>query len=144
MSDAYTDPDPDEGGRNPLREHAKALEADNKRLAEEAAAGREAQRKLAFIEAGVDPTSPQGKLLAKAYDGDLTADAIKAAALEYGVIQAPPAVTAPPAEQQVWGQMTDNANQGAASAVSLEDRIRAATSPQEVQDILAQASAAIG
>jgi hypothetical protein len=96
------------------------------------------------LEAGVDPTSPQGKLLAKAYDGDLTADAIKAAALEYGVIQAQPAVTAPPAEQQVWGQMTDNARQGAAPDVSLNDRIRAAQSEQEVKDILAQAASALG
>jgi len=44
-----------------------------------------AKRELALALSGVDFDSPQGKLLAKAYDGEMTAEAIQEAAKEYGV-----------------------------------------------------------
>lgn len=47
-----------------------------------------AKRELAMLRAGIDLDTPQGKLFAKAYDGESTLDAVKAAAEEYGVIQA--------------------------------------------------------
>lgn len=43
------------------------------------------QRNDAFRQAGIDTSSGVGKLLAKAYDGELEADAIKAFAEENGV-----------------------------------------------------------
>lgn len=58
------------------------------------------QKELAFTNAGI-PTTGTGALLRKAYEGDLTSEAIAAAAEEYGVAigqaqEAPPAGTAAP------------------------------------------------
>lgn len=50
--------------------------------ATKAAEGDAAKRELALIKAGVDTDTALGKLFAKSYDGELTADAIKAAAAE--------------------------------------------------------------
>ena len=47
-----------------------------------------ARRELAMLKAGIDLDTPQGKLFAKAYDGEASLEAVKAAAEEYGVIQA--------------------------------------------------------
>jgi hypothetical protein len=43
-------------------------------------------RELAFLKAGVDTSTPTGALLLRAYDGELTADAVKAAAEPLGLI----------------------------------------------------------
>jgi hypothetical protein len=42
----------------------------------------EAQRKLAFVEAGVDINAPASRYFVKGYDGEMTADAIRQAAQE--------------------------------------------------------------
>lgn len=55
------------------------------------------KRELAFAKAGVDTDSKLGKLLYAAYDGDLTADAIKAAATDIGMFQTAPAPQDTPA-----------------------------------------------
>lgn len=75
---------------------AKAAKA-----AEEATARAEAaERRLAFAEAGVNISDPKAKWFVKGYDGDLTADAIKAAAGEAGLVEAPEASDEVPAEEQ--------------------------------------------
>lgn len=48
------------------------------------------KREIAFNASGIDLNSPIGKLFAKAYDGAPSVDAVKAAAIESGVL-APPA-----------------------------------------------------
>lgn len=77
-----------------------------KELRQQAEAGRKAQaeaeaarRELAFIKAGVDTDSKLGQLLMKTYDGELTAEAIKAEAEELGAIKAP--ASAPPAQDEL-------------------------------------------
>jgi len=65
-------------------------EARATQLETQAQAGLEATRKLAFVEAGVDISSPAAKYFIKGYDGDLNVDAIKAAATEIGLVGAPP------------------------------------------------------
>jgi len=52
----------------------------------EAAEGQAAKRELAFIKAGIDTSTPMGSLFTRAYDGEIDADAIKAAAVKDGVI----------------------------------------------------------
>lgn len=66
------------------------------KAAEKAAAERDAaMRELVMLKAGINPDSPQGKLFVKAYDGEPTLEAVKAAAQEYGVLDAPtPAIPA--------------------------------------------------
>ena len=48
-------------------------------------------REVAFLRAGIDPDAKEGMVgyFAKGYDGDMTADAIRAAAQAAGVLQAP-------------------------------------------------------
>lgn len=47
-----------------------------------AADGEKAKRELAFLKAGVNPDTPLGSMFARGYDGELTGEAIKAAAAE--------------------------------------------------------------
>jgi len=71
------------------REHIRNLERDVdtwKAKAEAAAQVPELERELAFRRAGIDPEDPKAKWLYKGYDGELTADAIKAAAADAGVL----------------------------------------------------------
>jgi hypothetical protein len=59
----------------------------NKRNEEKAKAGEAAMRKLAFLEAGLDPrTNPQVELFMKAYDGELSEEAIRTEASRYNLI----------------------------------------------------------
>ena len=80
------DVQPDEGGQQTeggaLRRQLTEALAENKRLAEENTGYK---RRDAFREAGIDISEGVGQLLAKTYDGDLEADAIKAFAQEYGI-----------------------------------------------------------
>ena len=74
--------------RNPLRAEIRRLTKANKELQEKVTAGESASRDLAFLRAGVDPADPKAKYFVKGYDGDLTADAIKAEAAAAGLIEA--------------------------------------------------------
>jgi hypothetical protein len=46
------------------------------------------EREVAFLKAGVNSDDPRAKWFYKGYDGELTADAIKAAAVEAGLVEA--------------------------------------------------------
>lgn len=54
-----------------------------KKLEEELA---QIRRELAFTKAGINPDDPKMRYFIKGYDGDLTADAVRAAALEAGFL----------------------------------------------------------
>ncbi|TXH55385.1 MAG: hypothetical protein E6Q97_08925 [Desulfurellales bacterium] len=60
--------------------------------------GRKAKRELAFAKAGVDVDSPLGGLFMKGYDGEVTADAIKASWAEISPTTPEPAATEPAAQ----------------------------------------------
>lgn len=83
-----------EDGETPENEKPpwrKELEK-NARLGREALARADkAERALALRESGLDLTSPAGKLFADTYSGEATADAVKAKATEYGLLEAAPA-----------------------------------------------------
>lgn len=81
-----SDNEPDEIDVDELREAAKGGSQAKADLAA-------TQRELALVKAGIDTDSPVGKMFAKAYDGELNTDAIKAAALEVGAIQTAPEPT---------------------------------------------------
>lgn len=87
-----------EGGEGYVpRAQIRDLEQKAKRATDAETALAAAQRELAFVKAGVDTSTKAGQLLFKAYDGDLSVDAIKAEAAELGLVQ--PAEEAPAAEQ---------------------------------------------
>ena len=141
--DDYDDNSTDQGdtqqGRNPLREQLDRLEKQNKALQKQVEEASKATRALEFVKAGVDVNTPMGRYFVNGYDGDLTTDAIKAAAEEAGLLQAKPqpAEDAIPAtEQDALRQM----QQVSADAVpdgtrNWDAEIESAKSEQEVIDL---------
>jgi hypothetical protein len=103
-----------------------------------------AERKAALMEAGVDITSPTGKLFAKAYDGDADVEAIRKQAEEYGVLK--PSSDEQPVSAAELKAMSDTAaaSVGASAPASgdVETRFRqameAAQSQEEVEKIVAE------
>lgn len=59
----------------------KRAKADAETARAEALAAR---REIAFLKAGIDPDSQTAKRISKVHDGELTAEALKATAVEYG------------------------------------------------------------
>lgn len=127
--------------KDPVRAHLRKLEAENKALREQMQTARDAERKLAFVEAGVDLSSPVAKYFVKAYDGELTADAIRTAAEEASLI--PNRKVENAGEQQAWNRVAQAARVGDTSepVVDYADKIRQARTPDEVMQLLAQARA---
>lgn len=99
------------------------------------------RRERSFIKAGI-PDEGVGKLFMKAYDGPDDVEAIKAAALEYGILQ-------PPAGQQQQIQHALEGQQAAAQLAAgaptpgvgdeLAAKLRQAKSSAEVAQIMNQA-----
>lgn len=80
MADENETAEQQDGGA--LRRQLEQALADNKAMKDQLT---QFQRNDAFKQAGIDTSTGVGKLLAKAYDGDLEPDAIKAFAQENGV-----------------------------------------------------------
>jgi hypothetical protein len=74
--------DPPEGEKTP-----KANEENIKKLREQAEAGNAAIRENAMLKAGINTETPLGKFFAESYKGDLTKEAVIAAATEIGVLE---------------------------------------------------------
>jgi len=72
-----------------LRRQAREAKAEAKELREQAARAAEAERRLAFAEAGVSLSDPRAKYFVKGYDGEQDAAAIKSAWQEFSGVQAP-------------------------------------------------------
>ena len=127
--------------KDPVRAHLRKLEAENKALREQAAGAEAARRELNFVKAGVDPNDPKYKYFVKGYDGEFTAEAIRAAAEEANLIPSQKKEVA--AEQQAWNRVAQASRAGETSdaPVDYSQRINAAKSSDEVMALLAQARA---
>ena len=140
MDDSIDFDETQDSGRNPLRERMKQLEAENATLREQAASASEAARKLAFVEAGVDPSLPVAKYFMKGYDGELTPEAIRQAAIEAQIISDRQAAQVRQ-EAAAWQQTTQAAagNTTGEAPIDIVTRISNAKSQQEVEMLLAEA-----
>lgn len=131
--------------RDPVRSHLKKLEQENKELRQLKADAEAAKKKLAFVEAGVDLSSPVAEYFIKGYDGEISAEAIKSAASKLNLTpqSAPAPQQVQPAEQQAWGRMGNAARVGEVGEpqVDFAARIMNARSENEVMELLAQARA---
>ena len=80
-------------------EHIKKLraEAEQAKVLQKELEAKE--RQIAFLQAGVDTSSKLGQMLMKTYDGELSAEAIKAEAIEIGLVNS--------GEQVVVEEVTD-------------------------------------
>jgi phosphomannomutase len=126
--------------RNPAREHQRKLEKELKQAKQDSKAkdaelseAKAAQRELALMKAGIDTSSGAGKLFAKAYEGELTQEAITAQAEEYGLIATSQTseVKQELAQLGKVAQASSGSNPGTVPATVFED-IRNATSQAEV------------
>jgi hypothetical protein len=147
MSDAnyeFEDDVKDQVERNPVRAQLRNLEAKNKELEGKLLEATEAQRKLAFVEAGVDINAPASRYFVKGYDGEMTADAIRQAAQETNLIGATQQKPEVQAEQQAWNRVSKAKSLGDSSEpdVDWNTKIRNAKSQDEVMQLLAQADQA--
>lgn len=134
-------PEPDTQGRNPLRQRMKQLEAENAEMRKHAAEAAELRRKMAFLEAGIDMSAPAAKYFVKGYDGELTAEAIRQAAVEAQLISPDNPVSAD--ETEAWNRTTRvAAGSGTAQPpVDWATRLSQASSEAELMAILAEAQA---
>lgn len=135
------DLDEQETGRNPLRDRMKVLEQENAELKARADEAAAAARELAFVKAGIDPDLPVAKYFMKGYDGEISVEAIRSAAIEAQIIR-----DAQAEQNQQEAKSWDRSTKIAAGASSEPDvdwatRINQAKSPAEVEALLAQARA---
>jgi hypothetical protein len=130
--------------RNPVRARMKQLEKETADLRKQVAEAETAKRELAFVKAGLDPLQPMTKYFVKAYDGDLTPDAIRQAAVEAQLIS-PPDSKPSADEANAWSRTAKigAGSQTAQPPVDWSRRLNEARSPQEVDAILAEARIAL-
>lgn len=141
MDSNLDDFDEQEAGRNPLRDRMKQLEAENAELRSRADEASAAARELAFVRAGIDPNLPISKYFMKGYDGELTPEAIKQAAVEAQLIQDVKAQQAK-ADQGAWQRSTQIAADSSAEVpTDWVTRINQAKTQAEVEMLLAEAKA---
>ena len=140
MDDSIEFDEAQETGRNPLRERMKQLEAELGEWKAKAQSASEAERKLAFVEAGIDPSLPVAKYFMKGYDGELSPEAIRQAAIEAQIIQDRKAAQVQQ-EAAAWSMTTQAAagNTTGEAPVDIVTRISNAKSQQEVEMLLAEA-----
>lgn len=91
-----------------IRQAKKAAEAEQERLKAELSQAQDAVKELAFLKAGLPEDSKTAAYFRSTYQGDLTAEAIKAAAIEAGIIpETSPEVTSSiQAQTQMASAMT--------------------------------------
>jgi hypothetical protein len=142
--DNYDSDMEDSNSRNPVRARMKELEKETAELRKQVAEAETAKRELAFVKAGVDPSSPMAKYFMKGYDGDLDPDAIRQAAVEAQLIS-PPDATPTQVEAAGWQKIAKIAagSQTAQPPVDWNQRLAQAESPKEVEAILAEARQAL-
>jgi len=134
----------DQVERNPVRAQLRNLEAKNKELEAKLLQATEAQRKLAFVEAGVDLNAPISRYFVKAYEGEMTAEAIRQAATEANLINVTQVKPEAQAEQNAWNRLQQASRSGESNegVVDWNTKIRNAKSQDEVMQVLAQANQA--
>ena len=94
----------EERGERTNQEWAALRKATSEKKKAEAEAAQ-AKREAAFLRAGIDPDNKRMSYFVKGYEGESTAEAIRAAAIEAGFLQ-PPA----PTQEEVEGQQATEAH----------------------------------
>jgi hypothetical protein len=127
---------------NPVRARIKQLEKENREIRKMLAEAETAKREASFLKAGINPSEAKFKYFVKGYDGELSPEAIIAAAAEAQLIT-PPKPDVDDSEKRGWQQTNRNAAgaESAPPAPSWAQRIKDANSEQEVYAIFAEAQA---
>jgi hypothetical protein len=127
--------------KDPVRARMRELEQQVKAFEAKAKEAEAAQRELAFVKAGVDPESAAAKYFVKGYDGELTPEAIRAAAEEANLVSSEKKEAA--GEQQAWNRVAQASRAGETSEppVDYVQRFNNTKSADEVMALIAQARA---
>jgi hypothetical protein len=127
--------------KDPVRARMRELEQQVKAFEAKAKEAEAATRELAFVKAGVDPDAAGAKWFVKGYDGEFTAEAIRAAAEEANLIPSQKKEVA--AEQQAWNRVAQASRAGETSDAPVDyvQRFNNAKSAEEVMALMAQARA---
>ncbi len=127
--------------KDPVRARMRELEQQVKAFEAKAKEAEAAQRELAFVKAGVNPDSAAAKYFVKGYDGELTPEAIRAAAEEANLVSSEKKEVA--VEQQAWNRVAQASRAGETSEppVDYTQRLNNAKSADEVMALIAQARA---
>jgi hypothetical protein len=139
--DDFSDDDQTEFQSNPVRQRMKQLEKENRETKKLLAELQNQAKELAFVKAGLDMNSPMAKYFIKGYDGELSPEAIREAAMEAQLITPEPAVNED--DRNAWRETNRIAS---GSEVSPEpkgwaERINQAESESELMSIFAEAQA---
>ena len=127
-------------GQDPVRAHMRKLEKELKAERAARAEAEAAKRELAFVKAGVPLDNPVAKYFIKGYDGEITPDAIRAAAEEANLIQPSKQAEETKAEQEIWGRISKAQRAGERSEPvdDWETKINNTRNADEVMQLLAQ------
>ena len=127
-------------GQDPVRAHMRKLEEELKAERAARAEAEAAKRELAFVKAGVPLDNPVAKYFIKGYDGEITPEAIRAAAEEANLIQPSKQAEETKAEQEIWGRISKAQRAGEQSepAEDWMTKINNTRNADEVMQLLAQ------
>ena len=127
--------------KDPVRARMRDLEQQVKAFEAKAKEAEAAQRELAFVKAGVNPDSAAAKYFVKGYDGELTPEAIRAAAEEANLVSSEKKEVA--VEQQAWNRVAQASRAGETSEAPVDyvQRFNNTKSADEVMALIAQARA---
>jgi hypothetical protein len=140
--DEFDDETSDQSHKDPVRAHLKKMEQENKLLRQQAAEFESLKRKMAFAEAGIDVNAPVAKYFIKGYEGEISPEAIRAAAEEAQILKPTQEEVADDSEKRAWDrlQRAGNASETANQELDLHTKINQARSQDEVMQLLAQAN----
>jgi hypothetical protein len=140
--DEFDDETSDQSHKDPVRAHLKKMEQENKLLRQQAAEFESLKRKMAFAEAGIDVNAPVAKYFIKGYEGEISPEAIRAAAEEAQILKPTQKEVADDSEKRAWDrlQRAGNASETANQELDLHTKINQARSQDEVMQLLAQAN----
>ncbi len=136
--------EPDDGDRPitiPQRD-LKLLRERGRKLSEAEQRAEAAERRLAFVEAGVPSEHPMTKYFVSGYQGDLTAEAIRSAATEAGLLATLETDEKFEAELDAHERTSSVTSGGSSVPVNAEAerdaKLRTATTPEQFDAVFAE------
>jgi hypothetical protein len=127
--------------KDPVRAHLKKVESENKLLRQQAQEFETLKRKMAFAEAGIDVNAPVAKYFIKGYDGEVSSEAIRAAAQEANLLEPErPKEVADESEKKAWArlQKASTAGEQTDEQVDWVKKFNSTRNQDEVMHLLAQ------
>ena len=127
--------------KDPVRAHLKKVESENKLLRQQAQELETLKRKMAFAEAGIDVNAPEAKYFIKGYDGEVSAEAIRAAAQEVNLLQPQkPKEVADDSEKRAWARLQKASTAGEQTDEQTDwvKKLNSTRNQDEVMHLLAQ------